>query len=138
MTKGRALAYGSVINNASGDPTYVPGLLARSDLRINFLGVSFGDTGTIDIADANHDGLLDRAVDIQTGTFPVAFRVVVASTSGATFELINAPSDVKFFDAHGGILWTPSAFAAGTSATLTLRVTADGSTDIITIPVNIH
>lgn len=138
VTNGHALAYGSAINNASGDPTYVPGILARVDLRINFLGVSFGDTGTIDIADANHDGVLDRSLDIQTGTFPIAFRVVVASTTGATFELINAPSDVKFFDANGGIEWTPSALAAGTSTTLTLRVTADGSTDIITIPVNIH
>jgi hypothetical protein len=138
VTKGRALVYGSVINNASGDPTYVPGILTRPDLRINFLGVSFGDTGTIDIADANHDGVLDRSIDIQTGTFPVTFRVVVTSASGATFELINAPSDVKLFDAHGGILWTPNAQAAGTSTTLTLRVTADGSTDIITIPVNIR
>jgi hypothetical protein len=139
VTKGRALAYGSVVNNASGDPTYVPGILARSDLRINFLGVSFGDTGTIDIADANHDGTLDRPLDIPTGTFPVAFRVVVNSATGATFELINPLSgDVKFFDARGGILWTPSAFAGGTSTTLTLRVTADGSTEIITIPVNIR
>jgi hypothetical protein len=138
VTNGRALAYGSVINNASGDPTYVPGLLARYDLRINFLGVSFGGTGTIDIADANHDGLLDRSVDIQTGTFPIAFRVVVTSVSGATFELVNPPNDVRFFDANGGIIWTPNAIAAGTSTTLTLRVTADGSTDIITIPVNIR
>jgi hypothetical protein len=138
VTNGRVLAYGSVINNASGDPTYVPGLLARSDLRINFLGVSFGDTGTIDVADANHDGVLDRPLDIPTGTWPIAFRVVVTSPGAVTFELINPPSDLKFFDASGGILWTPSAAAAGTSTTLTLRVTADGSTEIIKIPVNIR
>jgi hypothetical protein len=138
VTSGRALAYGSAVNNASGDPTYVPGLIAHPDLRINFVGVSFGDTGSIDIADANHDGVLDRAMDIQTGSWPIAFRVVVNSSTGATFELVNPPNDVKLFDAHGGIVWTPSASTSGTSTTLTLRVTADGSTEIITIPVNLR
>jgi hypothetical protein len=136
VTNGRAVAYGSAVNNASGDPTYVPGLVAHPDPRINFAGVSFGDTGAIDVADANHDGVLDRAIDIPTGTWPIAFRVVVNSSTGATFELVNPPSDVKFFDANGGIVWTPNASSSGTSTNLTLRVTADGSTEIITIPVN--
>jgi hypothetical protein len=138
VTKGRALAYGSAVNNASGDPTYVPGILARADLRINFLGVDFGDTGKIAVADANHDGVLDRAIDVPTGTFPVGFRVVVASANAVTFELIDPPSGVKFFDNNGGITWTASASASGTSTTLRLRVTADGSTEIITIPANIR
>ena len=138
VTEGRALAYGSAINNASGDPTYVPGLLVHPDLRINFAGVSFGNAGAIDVADANHDGVLDRAIDIQTGSWPIGFRVVVNSSTGATFELVNPPSDVKLVDTHGGILWTPSAALSGTSTTLTLRVTADGSTEIITIPVNLR
>jgi hypothetical protein len=136
VTKGHVLAYGSAINNASGDPTYVPGLPARSDLRINFVGVSFGDTGKIDVADADHDGVLDHPLDIQTGTWPVGFRVVVNSATGATFELIDPPAGVSFFDAHGGIGWIPIASASDT--TLRLRVTADGVTEIITIPVNIH
>ena len=138
VTKGSALVYGSVINNASGDPTYVPGIPARGDLRINFLGVSFGDTGTIDVADANHDGVLDRPLEIPTGTWPIAFRVVVKSPGAVTFELINPPSDLKFFDSRGGLLWTPRADTAGTSTTLTLRVTADGSTEFIKIPANIR
>jgi hypothetical protein len=136
VTSGRALAFGSVINNASGDPTYVPGILARGDLRINFAGVDFGDTGHISVADANHDGVLDRAIDIHTGTFPTAFRVVVNSANPVKFELIDATSDVKLFDPNGGIVWTPSA-GAGTQTSLKLRVTADGVTEIITIPVNI-
>lgn len=138
VTQGRALAYGSAINNASGDPTFVPGLLVRPDLRINFAGVSFGDHGAIDVADANHDGVLDRAIDVQTGSWPIGFRVVVNSSTGATFELVNPPSDLKLVDTHGGILWTPSASLSGTTTTLTLRVTADGSTEIITIPVNLR
>ncbi len=138
VTSGRALAYGSAVNNESGDPTYVPGLIVHPDLRINFAGVSFGDTGVIDVADANHDGVLDRALDIQTGSWPIGFRVVVNSPAGATIELVNPPNGVKLLDANGGILWNADASTAGTTTTLTLRVTADDSTDIITIPVNLR
>ena len=138
VTNGRALAYGSDINNASGDPTYVPGVLARADLRINFEGVDFGDNGKISVPDANHDGVLDHSIDVQTGTWPIAFRVVVDSTTPATFELLNAPSELRFFDARGGLTWSPNALSAGTTLNLKIRVTADGVTEIITIPVNIR
>jgi hypothetical protein len=138
VTTGRALPYGSVVNNASGDPTYVPAVLARADLRINFLGVEFGDFGKIDIADADHDGILDRPIDIQTSTFPVGFRIIVSSSTPATFELIDAPSGARLADANGAIFWMPDARFAGTSTSLRLRVTADGTTEIITLPVNIH
>ncbi|HEX9459424.1 MAG TPA: hypothetical protein VGA84_09790 [Thermoanaerobaculia bacterium] len=138
VTNGRALAYGSIVNNASGDPTYVPGVLARADLRINFAGVDFGDNGKISVPDADHDGVLDHAIDVQTGTWPIAFRVVVNSTTPAAFELLNAPSELRFFDAHGGLTWSPNALSAGTTLNLKIRVTADGTTEIITIPVNIR
>jgi hypothetical protein len=138
VTNGSAVAYGSVINNGSGDPTYVPGILARADIRINFVGVDFGDLGRISVPDANHDGILDQAIDVQSGTWPTGFRVVVISSTPATFELLNAPPELRFYDAHGGITWLPNGLSAGTSLNLKIRVTADGFTDIITIPVNIH
>lgn len=137
VTSGNAVAYGSIINNASGDPSYVPGVIARNDTRIQF-GVDFGANGTVDVVDADHDGILDHSIDVQTGTFPVAFRVAVTSTSPATFELINAPDGLRFFDTNGGIFWQPSASSGGTTLNLKIRVTADGATDIITIPVNIR
>ncbi len=62
----------------------------------------------------------------------------MSSANSVTFVLIDPPPDVKFFDTNGGILWTPNASAAGTSTSLKLKVTADGSTEVITIPVNIH
>jgi len=138
VTSGHALPYGSIINDLSGDPTYVPGIVAKADLRINFAGVDFGDNGKISVADADHDGVLDHSIDVQTGTWPIAFRVVVTSATPATFELLNAPADLRFYDTHGGLVWTPGAGSAGTTLNLKIRVTADGSTDIITIPVNIR
>jgi hypothetical protein len=138
VTSGRAIAYGSVVNNASGDPTYVPGLLARSDSRIKFAGVAFGDSTAVSVPDANHDGVLDRAIDIPTGSWPVSFRIVVNSATPATFELLNAPPQLRLYDNNGGLDWSPSAGSAGTTLNLKVRVTADGVTEIITIPFNIR
>jgi len=138
VTSGRAIAYGSVVNNASGDPTYVPGILARADSRINFAGVAFGDSTNVSVPDANHDGVLDRSIDIQTGSWPTSFRMIVNSTTPATFELLNAPPPLRLYDAQGGLTFWPDASSAGTSLNLKVRVTADGVTEIITIPFNLH
>jgi hypothetical protein len=138
VTSGRAVAYGSVVNNASGDPTYVPGLLALPDTRINFLGVAFGDSLTVNVPDANHDGVLDRALDIPSGTFPISFRLVVNSATPATFELLNAPPQLHFFDANGGLTFWPDASSSGKTLNVKVRVTADGITEIITIPFTIR
>jgi hypothetical protein len=137
VTNGRAIAYGSVVNNASGDPTYVPGILARAESRINF-GIAFSDSSNVDIADANHDGVLDQAIDIPTNTWPLSFRLVVNSATPATFELLNAPPQLRLSDAHGGLTWWPDAASSGTTLNLKVRVTADGVTEIITIPFAIH
>src|SRR4029077_229398 len=102
---------------------YVPEILALADLRINFAGVDFGDYGKISVPDANHDGVLDHAIDVQTGTWPIAFRVVVNSATPATFELLNAPPELRFFDANGGLTWSPNALSAGTTLNLKIRVT---------------
>lgn len=138
VTSGRAIAYGSVVNNASGDPTYVPGLLARADSRINFAGIAFGDSTSVSVPDANHDGVLDRSIDVQTGSWPINFRIVVNSTTPATFELLNAPPQLRFYDAQGGLTWWPDAASSGTTLNLKVKVTADGVTEVITIPFNLH
>jgi hypothetical protein len=138
VTNGRAIAYGSVVNNASGDPTYVPGLTALPDTRINFLGVAFGDSISVSVPDANHDGVLDRSLDVPTGSWPVSFRLVVNSATPAKFELPNAPSQLRFFDANGGLTFWPDASSAGKTLNVKVRVTADGVTEIITIPFTLH
>jgi hypothetical protein len=138
VTSGSAVAYGSVINNASGDPTYVPGLIAFPDTRIDFLGVGFGDSTSVNVPDANHDGVLDRSLDVPSGTWPISFRLIVNSATPATFELLNAPSQLRFFDTHGGLTFWPDPASSGTTLNLKVRVTADGVTEIITIPINIH
>ena len=104
VTSGNAVAYGSIINNASGDPTYVPEILALADIRVHFAGVDFGDNGSISVPDANHDGVLDHAIDVQTGTWPIAFRVVSqekydAWLADAKKKFPAAPSAISVADA---------------------------------------
>jgi hypothetical protein len=136
ITSGRAIAYGSAVNNASGDPSYVPGIATRADVRVNFTGVDFGGDGVADVADANHDGVLDQPVEIVSGHFPVGFRILVSATSGKPqFELVDAPADARLADDNGGIFWQPSTTGP---MTLKVRVTADSVTDVITIPVNVR
>jgi len=137
VTNGRAIAYGSVINNASGDPTYVPAILARADSRINF-GIAFSDTNNINIGDANHDGVLDQTIVIPTNTWPLSFRLVVNSATPATLELLNAPPQLRLTDAQGDLTWWPDGATSGTTLNLKVRVTADGTTEIITIPFTIR
>jgi hypothetical protein len=138
VTSGRAVAYGSVVNNISGDPTYVPGLIALPDTRIDFAGVAFGNNPRVDVADANRDGVLDQPLDVPTGTWPVSFRLVVNAATPVKFELLNAPAQLRFFDANGGLTFWPDASSSGTTLNLKVRVTADGATEIITIPLAIH
>ncbi len=134
VTSGKVIAYGSAINNQSGDPTFVPGIRARADIRVNFVGVDVNEDGKVEIFDANHDGVLDQPMDVFTTMgYPNYFRVVV---EGATsLELIDAPSDAHFIDSNT-VQFAPSGALKGTTGVLKVRATVDGVTDVLTIPVN--
>ena len=60
VTSGKVIAYGSAVQNASGDPSFVPGIRVRADVKENFVGVDLDENGTVDVFDADHDGVLDR------------------------------------------------------------------------------
>lgn len=134
VTSGKVIAYGSAIDNQSGDPTFVPGIRARADIRVDFVGVDLNEDGTVDVFDANHDGVLDQPIDVfTTSGFPNYFRIVV--NGPATIELVDATRDEQLIDAQT-VQYAPSALLKGTTGTLKFRVTENGASDIITIPVN--
>jgi hypothetical protein len=137
LLSGTALFYGSAIDNVSGDPAFVPGIRTSSDLRVDFAGVDLDENGTIDVADANHDGVLDARIDIFTSTFPNYFRVVASGQNGApvTYELVDAPVDALLIDDNGTISFAPGADVAGTTGELLVRATTDGNVAILHIPV---
>lgn len=132
VTKGNAIAYGSAVNNISGDPTYVPGIRARSDSHIAF-AVDVNEDGTADITDANNDGVLDKPVDLFTIGFPNFFRVVFPGHDNVKVELAEPTPSALVLD-NGTIEWAPSVDQRGSTQNLRLKVTVNGVTEIITIP----
>ena len=136
VTNGKAIVYGSTINNASGDPTYVPGIRTRGDSHIAF-GVDANEDGTVDIKDANEDGVLDAPVDLFTIGFPNYFRVVFPNNSNVKVELAEPAPNVLLLDDKGTIEWAPPVDQRGTTQTLRLKVTVNGVTEIISIPARV-
>jgi hypothetical protein len=136
VSKGKAIVYGSTINNASGDPTYVPGLRTRADSHVAF-GVDVNEDGTIELHDANNDGVLDAPVDLFTFGFPNYFRVVFPGQSNVKVELADASPNVLLLDDKGTVEWAPPVSERGTTQSLRLKVTVNGITEVITIPATV-
>lgn len=137
FTSGQALVYGSAVENASGDPSYVPGVIALPESTIDFLGVDDDENGSVDFTDANHDNVLDTPLDLTTSLFPNFFRIVAASAGGEKvhYELIGATDDVTLIDDNGTVEWAPGSNWKGASTTLKVRATAGSETTILSIPV---
>jgi hypothetical protein len=135
---GNVITYGSAINNASGDPSFVPAVRTREDILIQFLGIDTDENGTIDIADADHDGTLDAPLDIVTSMFPNYFRVIAKGEFGepVTLELVRATAVVDLLDTNGTVRVTAFGDLKNTTGTIVFRGTAEGATSVITIPVH--
>lgn len=137
LTSGKAIFYGSIVN-ATGDPTFVPGVRTREDVVINFAGVDLDENGTIDIADANKDGVLDAPVEITTSLFAAHFRLVASGEFGETlqYEIVSSPAtDTKVLDANGTLRVIAAGDLKNTEGELQVRIKTGTSESIVTIPV---
>lgn len=137
VTSGKAIFYGSMVN-ATGDPTFVPGVRTRDDVVITFAGVDLDENGTVDIADANHDGVLDAPIEVITSMFPDYFRIVAAGEFGETltYEIVKSPatkSDV--LDANGTVRLIAAGDLRNTSGEVQVKIKAGTAETIVTIPV---
>lgn len=137
VTEGKALFYGSVVNNASGDPYYVRGVRTREDIRLSFVGVDTNEDGIVDVFDADHDGVVDQPIDMYTSLFPNYFRLVSANDGGApvTYELVDAPIDAQLIDDNGTVIWAPGGDVKGKTGVLKVRATSGYETAVLSIPV---
>jgi hypothetical protein len=132
VLNGSAIFYGSVINQASGDPSFVPGIHTRSQANITLLGVDRDENGSIDIA--AHDNILDHTVDVTTFGFPAFFRIV--SDQPVTYEIVSSTAFAQLIDNNGTVQMIPSMTMSGTTGQLIVRATAaDGSSTVFTIPM---
>ncbi|HUP62620.1 MAG TPA: hypothetical protein VNA69_19620 [Thermoanaerobaculia bacterium] len=133
---GSIMLYGSAIN-ATGDPTFVPGVRTRDDILIVFAGVDTNNDGTVDIHDADGDGVLDGTVVLITGLYGNLFRVIASGEFGENVELslVSSPSEITFQDAR--TLFTgPNGSLRGHTGEIVLRATSGSSSTLLTIPVS--
>ncbi len=136
---GSAIFYGSAIDNATGDPTFVPGLRLREDTIINFLGVDVNQDGKVEIPDADHDGVADFPADMFTSLFGNYIRLLATGPNGekVTFKILGNNPDVLLLDPAGEIVWNPGGNVKGTTGELKVLATdTAGNSSILTIPVN--
>lgn len=137
VLNGRAIFYGSIVN-ATGDPSFVPGIRTREDIVIHFAGIDLDENGTVDIADADGDGVLDAPIDVFTSMFGNYFRVVAEGEFGesVTYEIISAPAvDAALLDGSGTLRVLASGNVKGTTGELRIRATSGDSSTILVIPV---
>jgi len=135
VRSGKLFLFGSAIDEKNGDPTYVQGIRTRENLAVELVGIDIGDDGTVDVLDANRDGVLDAPLAISIGRFGNYFRIVATDPEGTpiTFSLTESRVDVAFLDANGKVAWNPSANLIGTSGTL--KVTASDGIDQVELTI---
>lgn len=136
VSAGRIIVYGSIIN-ATGDPTFVPGVRTRDDILIHFAGVDLDENGSVDVDDANGDGVLDAPVLIVKSRFPNYFRLVATGEFGETvaYEIVSSPARAEVIDAQGTILVIAGGDVTASTGELVVKVTHEGSSSLITIPL---
>ena len=136
LISGKAIVYGSLVNQTTGDPSFINGVRTREDSRITLLGIDRDTNGTIDIPAT--DNVLTKSVDVGTIGFPAFFRIVAQAEGNQpiTFTIVSSTGDASLADSKGTVEMAPSAALQGTTGTLVVRATTpDGQSATFTIPV---
>jgi hypothetical protein len=136
LTSGSAMFYGSIINQKSGDPSFVQAVDIREESRINFVGVDRHESGTVDIP--ARDNVLTAAVESNTYGFPTYFRIVATADTGERlkYEIVSSTADARLIDDNGTVQIVASGALQGKTGELKVRATTlDGQSVILTIPM---
>ncbi|HEY0141519.1 MAG TPA: hypothetical protein VGF48_11535 [Thermoanaerobaculia bacterium] len=138
VDSGKIFVYGSAIDR-SGDPTYIPGVRTREQFDLIFDGVDIDEDGTVDIPDANNDGVLDRPLEIVTSLFPASVKVIAHTEFGVPIRgglaLISSTSDAEFVDFQGTLMIGAAGDLKGKTGEIRIRAHADASNEVFIIPV---
>ena len=136
VTAGKAIFYGSAINNATGDPTFVPGVRTREDIVITFDGIDLDEDGTADVVDADGDGVLDSPLVIAASLFPSYFNLLASGEFGEAvqFEVVSSPAEADLLDAKT-LRVSAGGEVKGQTGEIRIKATTGTSSSIFTIPV---
>ena len=136
VTSGRAIFYGSSVN-VTGDPSFIPAVRTRDDIRINFAGLDLDENGTVDLTDANHDGIIDQPVLMVTSMYGSYLRVVAAGEFGetVTFEVVSSPAAAVFLDNVGTLRVSPFGDVKNTTGEIVIKARSGVSESTLIIPV---
>lgn len=135
---GRTFLYASAVNLRTNDPSFVNPVRTRENLTVRLLGVDADENGSIEILDANNDGVLDQPVNLIKSRFPNFFRVAVQDPEGAkvVLSLPNGPSYARIIDENGTIQAYPGGEITEATGQLVVRATDGIDTVDFIIPVN--
>ena len=138
ITAGRAYLYASAVNLRTNDPSFVNPVRTRENLTVRLLGVDADGNGSLEIQDANNDGVLDQPVNLIKSRFPNFFRVAVQDPEGAkvVLSLPNGPSYARIIDENGTIQAYPGGEITEATGQLLVRATDGIDTVDFIIPVN--
>jgi hypothetical protein len=136
VQSGSVWIYGSIVNQMTGDPSYVPGTRSRENFAPEVLGLDIDSDGTIDLFDADHDSVLDVTIDVAVANFPSYFRVVAADAEDDAITLeILTDVGASFVDDLGTVYFAPSGSLKGTEGALVIRASDGRDSSDFTIPV---
>ncbi|MGA7615700.1 MAG: hypothetical protein WBX15_11040 [Thermoanaerobaculia bacterium] len=137
VQSGSVMIYGSIVDQRTGDPTYVPMVRTRINGTLEFLGVDMNEDGLADNEDLNYDGTLDKPIDIFTGSFPNFFRVIANDPDGnpITYTIVDPTTDMRLIDDQGTVQWVPFTGLAGTMGEIRLHATSGGESAELIVPV---
>lgn len=137
LLEGSAIVYGSIVNNATNDPSYVPFTRTRENLQPILIGLDLNENGVVDVFDLDEDGILDRPISVATIGYSSFFRVVVSDPEGqpVTLSIMSFPMETKLIG-ENTVQWVAPPSRRGTSDVLIIRASDGVDTVDFTIPVN--
>lgn len=138
LYSGKAFVYGSAVDR-SGDPTFIQGVRTREQYDLIFVGIDIDENGTVDIRDADNDGVLDQPLEIVTSLFPASVKVIAQTEFGdpirGALEVISSNADAEFVDRQGTLMIGAGGDLKGKTGEVRIRARADSSIETFVIPL---
>ena len=141
LTSGRAVIYGSRVDNGTNDGAFYLAQALRSNQPPVFLGIDASSDGDLDFLDANGDNIIDSPIPISLSfLFNYPFTISARDPEGdpLTFSLQNAPKGMTLLsDSAGTVFYAPSPTDVGKTINLEVKITDGFGDTIVLVPLQI-